>query len=98
MSRRTKSSPKVLEKDASGSAADEAADRHAVDEEKSNGECEAKVSSKDAPGSAGEEASKEVPTDNGEANGESEVPDEISQDEPCTISEEPTKTERKIRG
>ncbi|KAJ6738680.1 N 2 N 2 -DIMETHYLGUANOSINE TRNA METHYLTRANSFERASE [Salix koriyanagi] len=48
-----------------------------------------KASEKDASGPAVEEASTESALDNGKSNGECEVHEEISQDEPCSVSEEP---------
>ncbi|KAG5247435.1 tRNA (guanine(26)-N(2))-dimethyltransferase [Salix suchowensis] len=50
-----------------------------------------KASEKDASGPAVEEASTESALDNGKSNGECEVHEEISQDEPCSVSEEPVK-------
>ncbi|KAF2313697.1 hypothetical protein GH714_012770 [Hevea brasiliensis] len=99
LSRRTKSVQKVSDKDASGSAVEEVSDKPAVDSEKSNGECEEKISHKDAVGSAAEEVSNEPAVDNEIFNGECEASEEITEDEPCNISEEPMKTtERKVRG
>ncbi|EEF36431.1 N(2),N(2)-dimethylguanosine tRNA methyltransferase, putative [Ricinus communis] len=99
LSKKTKSAQKSSEKDTCGSAAEEAADGSAMDDEKSNGECEAKLSEKYGSKSAIEETSKGLAMDSEKVNGESEVPDETFQDEPCSISEEPGKaTERKIRG
>jgi tRNA (guanine26-N2/guanine27-N2)-dimethyltransferase len=59
LSKRTKSAKKASEKDASGPAVEEASTGSALDNEKSNGECE--------------------------------VHEEISQNEPCSISEESVK-------
>ncbi|KAJ6707540.1 TRNA (GUANINE(26)-N(2))-DIMETHYLTRANSFERASE 1-RELATED [Salix viminalis] len=50
-----------------------------------------KASEKDASGPAVEEASTESALDNEKSNGECEVHEEISQDEPCSVSEEPVK-------
>lgn len=97
LSRRTKSVQKLSEKDASGSGI-EASDRLAVDNEKSNGECEDKVSDKDSLGSLVVEVSNEHAVDGEILNGECEVPEEIKEDKPCSISEEAMKTtERKVQ-
>lgn len=50
-----------------------------------------KASEKDASGPAVEEASTESALDNEKSNGECKVHEEISQDEPCSVSEEPVK-------
>lgn len=55
-------------------------------------------SEKDVSESVVEEASNE-PAINGNSNGDCEMPEDISQDEPCSIPEEPSKTtEGKGRG
>ncbi|KAF2299243.1 hypothetical protein GH714_031092 [Hevea brasiliensis] len=98
MSRRTKSIQKVSEKDTSGSPVEEAFDKPAFNNEKANGECEEKVSEKDASGSATEEVSNEPALDNKKLDGECDVPEEITKDEPGSISVEPMKTtECKVR-
>ncbi|CAK7335333.1 unnamed protein product [Dovyalis caffra] len=51
-----------------------------------------KASEKDASGPAVEEASNGSALDNKKSNVECEVDEEISQDEPCSISEEPVKS------
>lgn len=67
LSRRTKSAKRESEKGASGSAEEEASNEAAVDNEKSNRDCE--------------------------------VSEEIAQEEPCNIPEEPVKiTEGKVQG
>lgn len=56
-------------------------------------------SEKDVSESVVEEASNEPAINNGNSNGDCEMPEEISQDEPCSIPEEPSKTtEGKGRG
>ncbi|XP_043812998.1 probable tRNA (guanine(26)-N(2))-dimethyltransferase 2 isoform X2 [Manihot esculenta] len=93
LSRRTKPVKKASEKDASGSS------KPAADNEKSNGECEEKVSEKDALGSAAEEVTNERAEDNEKLNGECEVPEEITEDRPCSLTEEQMMTtERKSQG
>ncbi|XP_012088060.1 probable tRNA (guanine(26)-N(2))-dimethyltransferase 2 [Jatropha curcas] len=92
LSRRTKSVQKLSEKDASGSVIEEASNKHVVDNEKSNGKHEEKVHVKDDSVSAVEETSDEPAVDNEKLNGDSEMLDEIPQDEPCSISEEPVQT------
>ncbi|KAJ9173151.1 hypothetical protein P3X46_016315 [Hevea brasiliensis] len=98
MSRRTKSIQKVSEKDTSGSPVEEAFNKPAFNNEKANGEYEEKVSEKDASGSATEEVSNEPALDDKKLDGECDVPEEITKDEPGSISVEPMKTtECKVR-
>lgn len=56
-------------------------------------------SEKDVSESVVEEASNKPAINNGNSNGDCVMPEEISQDEPCSIPEEPSKTtEGKGRG